>query len=101
MLAVSSKASVGLFLMLTFDIDLRIAITFGDLAMTIPFESSVDTFDMRGDHLREVFEFAVTGTTNPEEWISPRFLQISGKIQTIWKNLRAVFCFINKPKIRY
>lgn len=50
--------------------------------MTIPFENSIDTFDMRGDHLKDVFEFAVTGSANLANWTGARFLQISGKAQT-------------------
>lgn len=41
--------------------------------MAIPFENSVDVFDIRGDHLKEAFEHAAIG---------PRFLQISGKVET-------------------
>lgn len=59
-----------------------LVITFSDLAMTIPFENSVDVFDMRGDHLKEIFEFAVTSVSNSNH-IGPRFLQISGKIETV------------------
>lgn len=65
--------------------------------MTIPFENSIDTFDMRGDHLKEVFEFAVTGSMNLANWIGPRFLQISGKIPTTWQNMRSVFGLKDKP----
>lgn len=61
-----------------------LVITFSDLAMTIPFENSVDTFDIRGDHLKDVFELAVTTVSN-SSWIGPRFLQISGKFETLWR----------------
>lgn len=65
---------------------------------TIPFENSVDVFDLRGDHLIEVFEHAVEGEWQPEQhnWANkPKFfIQTSGKRSNIKKTLP--FYFLHK-----
>lgn len=47
-------------------------ITFDDLATSYPYENTVDTFEIRGDHLLEAIEISASnyGTIN--------FLQVSG-----------------------
>lgn len=52
------------------------AITYSDLATTIPFENSVDTFDLLGEHLKLLFEFSVR--TIVPFFDSRYFIQISG-----------------------
>ena len=59
--------------------DLRSAISFSDLVMTIPFENSIDVFDIRGDHLKEIFEHAVARESEPQMFLG--FLQVSGRIK--------------------
>lgn len=48
----------------------------------MPFENSVDVFELRGDHLKEVFEHAAEGEWQPESnyWSKkPKFfIQTSG-----------------------
>lgn len=56
---------------------IRIDLTYSDLATTIPFENSIDTFDLRGEHLKALFEHAVDdswGETFESKWLT----QVSG-----------------------
>lgn len=58
---------------------LLLEILYGDLAATMPFGNSVDTFELRGDHLKEVFERAVKDELK-ETKVFPKFIvQVSGK----------------------
>lgn len=55
-------------------------ISFGDLVTTLPFESTVDAFDVRGDHLKEALEFSVSKSShsNSGRFFSWIMLQFSG-----------------------
>lgn len=46
----------------------------------IPFENSIDTFDLRGDHLKTVFECAVKHSWSTTVFDGKYFIQVSGKI---------------------
>lgn len=46
----------------------------------IPFENSIDTFDLRGDHLKTVFEHAVKHSWSSSVFDGKYFIQVSGKI---------------------
>lgn len=53
-------------------------ILYGDLAATMPFGNSVDTFELRGDRLKDVFERAVKDEPK-ETKVFPKFVvQVSG-----------------------
>lgn len=53
-------------------------ISYNDLATTVPFENSIDTFDLRGDHLKELFEYAVKGSWQTTVFDGKFFTQVSG-----------------------
>lgn len=53
-------------------------ILYSDLAATMPFGSSVDTFELRGDHLKEVFERAVNDVSRANGVFSKFDVQVSG-----------------------
>lgn len=55
-----------------------LAISFGDLATTMPFENCMDILDLRGDHLVEALEFSVSKSTNSSDFFSNIMLQVSG-----------------------
>lgn len=55
-----------------------IDITYADLISTIPFENSVDTIELRGDHLLEALEFSVASEWKEPEFSSINMLQVSG-----------------------
>lgn len=56
------------------------AITYNDLATIIPFENSIDVWDLRGDHVKEIFEHAVDGEWKPASFDLRFFTQVSGKL---------------------
>lgn len=55
-----------------------LAISYNDLATTVPFENSIDTFDLRGDHLKDLFEYAVKGSWQTTVFDGKFFTQVSG-----------------------
>lgn len=59
-----------------------LAISYNDLATTVPFENSIDTFQLRGDHLKDLFEYAVKGSWQSTVFDGQFFIQVSGKIIT-------------------
>lgn len=65
------------------DIFTFLAISYSDLATTMPFENSIDVFDLRGDHLINVFEHAAEGKwqSHKQYWeTKPKFfIQTSGE----------------------
>lgn len=61
-------------------------ILYSDLAATMPFGNSVDTFELRGVHLKEVFERAVKDELKATK-VFPKFVvQVSGTISTVFGN---------------
>lgn len=53
-----------------------------DLATTIPFENSIDTFEFPGKHLKELFEFAVAKTWQSNDQLDMTFLtHVSGNFR--------------------
>lgn len=68
-----------------------LAISFNDLATTVPFENSIDTFDLRGDHLRTLFEHAVKGSWQTTTFDGKFFTQVSGNLLILFAK------FIIKP----
>lgn len=53
-------------------------ITYSDLITTIPFENTLDTVELRGDHLLETLEYAVTKSYEEESFVGANMLQFSG-----------------------
>lgn len=53
-------------------------ITLNDLLMILPFENSLDLFELRGDHLKELFEHSVSESWNPDTFVGKWLMQISG-----------------------
>lgn len=53
-------------------------ITYNDLRMLFPFENTIDTFELRGDHLKQLFEHAVEESWRPDEFIGKWLVQVSG-----------------------
>lgn len=49
-------------------------ITYNDLAITVPFENSIDTWEMKGEHMLQMFEHAV----KTHSMQSKLLLQVSG-----------------------
>lgn len=45
---------------------------------TLPFESTVDAYDIRGDHLKEAMEHSVSKSSYPDRFFSWNLLQFSG-----------------------
>lgn len=58
-----------------------LVITFSDLVTTIPFENSIDSLDLRGDHLKEVLEYSVSKSWDPNKFSGAFMLQVSGRPQ--------------------
>lgn len=61
------------------------AITYADLYATLPFENTVDVFELRGDHLREALEFSLSKSNDDRPFSSYIMLQVSGRIRLIRK----------------
>lgn len=77
--------------MISLNVAFSLAILYSDLAATIPFGNSVDTFDLRGDHLKHAFEHAV-GDKIKSGILQPKSLmQISGTIQSKTSNANLSF----------
>lgn len=53
-------------------------ITYNDLLQILPFENTVDSFELRGDYLMELFEHAVTESWSDETFIGKWLIQVSG-----------------------
>lgn len=53
-------------------------ITYSDLRLVLPFDNTVDTFELRGDHLRAVFEHAVDASWRENSFIGKWLIQVSG-----------------------
>ncbi|XP_031636271.1 apyrase-like isoform X2 [Contarinia nasturtii] len=51
-------------------------ISFMDLATTMPFENTIDTFDLLGEHVKELFEFAAKAFSSEND--QRNFMQVSG-----------------------
>lgn len=54
------------------------AISLNDLLMILPFHNSLDLFELRGDHLKELFEHSVSESWKPDTFIGKWLMQISG-----------------------
>lgn len=54
------------------------SITFNDLRLVLPFENTVDTFELRGQHLHALFEHAVDASWRDDTFIGKWLLQVSG-----------------------
>lgn len=52
--------------------------TYGDLVTTVPFENSVDTLELRGDHLFEMLEYSVTKSWDDDRFNGANMVQFSG-----------------------
>lgn len=59
-------------------------ILYSDLAATMPFGNSVDTFELRGDHLKEVFERAVKDGAKTSKVPKKFDLHVSGQFCMIY-----------------
>lgn len=53
-------------------------ISLNDLLMILPFDNSLDLFELRGDHLKELFEHSVSESWNPDTFVGKWLMQISG-----------------------
>lgn len=53
-------------------------ISLNDLLMLLPFDNSLDLFELRGDHLKELFEHSVSESWNPDTFVGKWLMQISG-----------------------
>lgn len=53
-------------------------ITYADLKTTIPFENTVDVFELRGDHLLETLEFSVSKSVEGQPFNSYVMLHVAG-----------------------
>lgn len=53
-------------------------ITFGDLVTALPFDNSMDLLDLRGDHLRETFEYGVSRSWNPDVFSAAYMIHVAG-----------------------
>ncbi|XP_055294825.1 apyrase-like [Sitodiplosis mosellana] len=54
------------------------SISYNDLATTVPFENSIDTFELQGEHLKTLFEYVVKGSWQTTEFDGKYFTQVSG-----------------------
>jgi 2',3'-cyclic-nucleotide 2'-phosphodiesterase (5'-nucleotidase family) len=76
-------------------------ITFGDLIRVQPFSNTVDTIELKGEHLREVLEFSVSrpyaqqrGNGRHKRELEERefsgmgFLQMSGKSPNVYSTMK-------------
>lgn len=56
-----------------------VAITYMDLATTLPFENSIDTYEFPGQYLKDLFERAVEVSWQSNDQLDMTFLtQVSG-----------------------
>lgn len=62
-------------------------ILYSDLAATMPFEGSVDSFELRGDHLKEVFERAVKDGSKSDKVLTKFDLHVSGWFHSLYDML--------------
>lgn len=53
-------------------------ITFNDLRLVLPFENTIDSFELRGRHLHALFEHAVDASWRDDTFIGKWLLQVSG-----------------------
>lgn len=53
-------------------------ISFNDLLMMLPFDNSLDLFQLRGDHLKELFEHSVAESWTSGKFVGKWLMQISG-----------------------
>lgn len=53
-------------------------ISLNDLLMILPFDNSLDLFELRGDHLKELFEHSVSESWNSDTFVGKWLMQISG-----------------------
>lgn len=53
-------------------------ITFSDLVTSLPFETTVDSFDIRGDYLKAALEHSVSYSTFPDFFSTHIMMQMSG-----------------------
>lgn len=54
------------------------SITYNDLSTILPFGNTIDTFELRGDHLMEILEHAVDESWRNNTFIGKWLLQVSG-----------------------
>lgn len=53
-------------------------ITYNDLMSLLPFENTVDSFELRGNYLKELFEHAVDESWSNDTFIGKWLIQVSG-----------------------
>lgn len=70
-----------------------VAILYGDLATALPFEHTIDIFELRGDHLIEVFEHAVEGEWSSDKYDPLYLTQVAGTYQINLLPLRKINVF--------
>lgn len=58
-------------------------LTYADLVSTAPFENTVDTVELRGDHLVEVLEYAATKSWDADRFNGAHVVQVSG-MRLVW-----------------
>lgn len=56
----------------------RGVLTYADLVTVAPFENTVDTVELRGDHLLEVLEYAATKSWDEDRFNGAHLVQVSG-----------------------
>lgn len=56
-----------------------LAITYSDLVTTIPFENTVDTVDLRGNHLKKLLEYSVSESWRPDQFNGKFMIHVSGE----------------------
>lgn len=64
-------------------------ITYNDIRSLFPFDNTIDSFELRGDHLKEVFEHAVEESWKPDKFVGKWLIQVSG-VQVIYNLTNAV-----------
>lgn len=74
-------------------------ITYSDLRMVLPFDNTIDTFELRGDHLRTVFEHAVDASWRENTFIGKWLLQVSG-IRVVYNMTMPVYNRVVSIEIR-
>jgi 2',3'-cyclic-nucleotide 2'-phosphodiesterase (5'-nucleotidase family) len=59
-----------------------------DILTVLPFQNTIDLIEIKGEHLRESFEFAVQGYDPKGHHLAGKFLQVSGKNQLLQFHIR-------------
>lgn len=74
-------------------------ITYGDIVALMPFENTVDIFELSGKTLLEVFEHSVSRSFSQETFIGIHMLQVSG-FQVTFNTTKSVGKRVQSLKIR-